>query len=132
MLFSATLNTSVIYSSVASLICQEGQSERNFPIFAFSSRFFLFFPIFPDFFPIFPDFSPDFWQIFAARSGTLPPLPPQWLRHWLTMNQLHFDTKALKSYFIGGFILYTYTALPELCLFSITKKLCLFSITTRI
>ena len=52
-------------SSVASPICQEGQSERTFPIFPFSSRFFLFFP--------------DFSQIF----GTLPPLPPQWLRHCL-------------------------------------------------
>ena len=31
-------------SSVASSICQEGQSERTFPIFAFSSWFFLFFP----------------------------------------------------------------------------------------
>ena len=31
-------------SSVASPICQEGQSEKTFPIFAFSSRFFLFFP----------------------------------------------------------------------------------------
>ena len=48
-------------SSVASPICQEGQSERNFPIFAFSSRFFLNFSQF------FPDF-------FADRGGTLPPL----------------------------------------------------------
>ena len=42
-------------SSVASPICQEGQSERILPIFAFSShfsscsRFFLIFPSFPDF-----------------------------------------------------------------------------------
>ena len=33
-------------SSVASPICQEGQSERTFPIFAFSSWFFLIFPLF--------------------------------------------------------------------------------------
>ena len=33
-------------SSVTSPICQEGQSERTFPIFAFSSRFFLFSPDF--------------------------------------------------------------------------------------
>ena len=64
-------------SSIASPICQEGQSERNFPIFDFSSRFFLFFVIFPEFFLIFPDF----WHFFAVRGGTLPPLPPQWLRH---------------------------------------------------
>ena len=56
--------------------------------------FCLFFPIFPDFFPIIPDFPrfflifPDFWQIFAVRSGTLPPLPPQWLRHWCYSNCL--------------------------------------------
>ena len=35
-----------LLSSVASPICQEGQSERNFPIFAFSSRFFPSFPRF--------------------------------------------------------------------------------------
>ena len=40
--------------SVASPICQEEQSERNFPVLAFSSRFVLFFPGF--FFPDFPRF----------------------------------------------------------------------------
>ena len=59
------------FSSVASPICQEGQSKRNFPIFAFSSRFF----------PIFGNF-------FAVRGGTLPSLPPQWLRHCLTVFAL--------------------------------------------
>ena len=72
-----------ISSSVASPICQEGQSERIFPIFAF---FFLIFPLFSDslFFPISPPPSPfpDFWQFFRCRGGTLPPLHPQWLRHW--------------------------------------------------
>ena len=63
-----------VVSSVANPICQEGQSERTFPIFAFSSRFFLFFPGFSWFFP-------DFWQIFRCQGGTLPPLPPQWLCH---------------------------------------------------
>ena len=53
-------------SSVASPICQGGQSERTFPIFAFSSTFFLFFS---RFFPLFPDF----WHFFAVRGGTLPP-----------------------------------------------------------
>ena len=47
-------------SSVASPVSQKGQSERTFPILAFSSRFFLFFP---DFFPIFGKF-------FAVRGGT--------------------------------------------------------------
>ena len=97
------------FSSVASPICQEGQSERNFPIFAFSSRFFLFFPIFPDFSWIFPDFFPifsDFFPIFqipgfspifgnfiAVRGDTLPPpLPPQWLRHCVDSYSRHFGT----------------------------------------
>ena len=65
-------------SSVASPICQEGQSERNFPIFAFSSRIFLFFP-----------------EFFAVRGGTLPPLPPQcgpqWLHHCLIPALFFFD-----------------------------------------
>ena len=60
-----------VHSSVASPICQEGQSGRNFPIFPLFSRFFVIFS---------PNFL-DFWQIFAVRGGTLPPLPPQWLRH---------------------------------------------------
>ena len=49
------------HSSVASPICQEGQSERIFPIFAFL--------IFSSFFPIFDKF-------FVVRVGTLPPLTP--------------------------------------------------------
>ena len=61
-------------SCVASPICQEGQSERIFPIFAFSSRLFLFFPDFSL-------FSPIFGKYFAVRGGTLLPLPPQWLHH---------------------------------------------------
>ena len=53
--------------SVASPICQEGKSERTFPILAFSSRFSSFFSIFPLF--------PDFWQFFRCQGGTLPPCP---------------------------------------------------------
>ena len=60
-------------SSVASLICLEGQSERNFPIFAFSSRFFLFFP---DFSPIFPDFSPIFGKFSLSGVALCPPCHP--------------------------------------------------------
>ena len=54
-------------SSVASSICQEGQSERTFPNFCF------FFPIFPAFFPLFPDF----WQIFRCQGwhSALPCTP---------------------------------------------------------
>ena len=37
------------FSSVASPLSQEGQSERTFPIFAFSSRFLPDSPLFPDF-----------------------------------------------------------------------------------
>ena len=43
-------------SSPISAICQKRQSERNFPIFAFSSRFVLPFPIFSWFSPIFGNF----------------------------------------------------------------------------
>ena len=61
-------------SSVASPICQEGQSERNCPIFPLFTRFLpllsdissffpWFFLIFPDFFPLFPDF----WQFFRCQ-----------------------------------------------------------------
>ena len=52
-------------SSVASPICQERQSERTFPIFAFSSRF--------------PRSFSRFWQIFRyARGGhSAPPWHPQ-------------------------------------------------------
>ena len=79
------------YSSIASPVCQEGQSERNFPIFAFSSRFFLFFP---DFFPPFPNF----WQIFAVRGGTLPPLatPVAMPLFWYHKNSYFFLIIILK------------------------------------
>ena len=45
----------------------------NLPDFCLSSQFFLFFSNFP----------PLFGKFFAVRGGTLPPLPPQWLRHCL-------------------------------------------------
>ena len=66
-------------SSVASPICQEGQSERTFLIFAFLPNFFLFFPNFLSFFPIFPDFPlffPDFWLIFCCQGWHSAPLDP--------------------------------------------------------
>ena len=64
-------------SSVASPICQEGQSEKKPSRFLpFLLDFSSFFPIFPDFFPIFLIFFPIFWQIFAVRGGTLPPCHP--------------------------------------------------------
>ena len=66
-----------LFSSVASPICQEGQSERTFPIFAFSSRYFLFFPIFHEFSPSFSRFSANF----SLSRGQSVPLDPQWLRH---------------------------------------------------
>ena len=60
-------------SNVYSPICQEGQSERTFPIFAFSSRLFLFFPNFPDFSPPFHDF----WQFFCCQGWhSAPHAPP--------------------------------------------------------
>ena len=58
----------VPFSSIASPICQEGQSERNFQIFTFSSRFFV---IFPRFFLIFFRFP----AIFSLSGVALcPPL----------------------------------------------------------
>ena len=63
-----------IDSSVASPICQEGQSEKTFPILTFSSRFFSFSRfsvIFPLFSPLFPDFD----NFFAVKGATLPPCP---------------------------------------------------------
>ena len=68
---------------LASPLCQEGQSERTFPIFAISSQFFLFFL----FFPSCPDFSlffqnfPSFWQFFLCQGRHSAP-PPNWLRYW--------------------------------------------------
>ena len=62
----------LLISSVASPIRQEGQRERTFRIFPSFSRFFLFVPLFPDFLPPFPDF----WKIFRCQGGTLPPLTP--------------------------------------------------------
>ena len=94
-------NKRAVPSSVASPICHEGQSERNFLIFAFSSRLFVFspnfswfFPDFPDYFPIFLDFFPIFsifGNLFAVWDGNLRPLPPQWLRHWLYRNSDHSE-----------------------------------------
>ena len=76
--------------SVANHICQEGQSERTFPIFAFSSRFFLSFPIFPvDCFRL---LFPDFWQIFRCQGWYSAPWTPsgyaRWLRHWSSVKAM--------------------------------------------
>ena len=53
-------------NSVASPFRQEGQSQRTFLIFTFSSRFFLFFPS-PIIFPI-------FGKYFAVKGGHSSPL----------------------------------------------------------
>ena len=79
------VSTDMKSSRVASSICQEGQSERTFPILAFSSRFFLLFLIFLDFSSLFPDFFsllPDFWQFFRCQGGHSAPWPLYWLRNW--------------------------------------------------
>ena len=62
----------VTFSSVASPICQEGQSERNFPILV----------IFPDFSSLSLFFSRFLTIFFAVKGGILPPLPLYWPRHW--------------------------------------------------
>ena len=66
-------------SSIASPICQEGQSERTFPIFPL---FLDLFPIVPLFFLIFPSFSWFLTIFFHCQGGALTPLPLHWLRHW--------------------------------------------------
>ena len=83
----ASLKAAIIYglqrmlcSSIASPICQEGQSERTFPILAFSSQLFLFILIFSQFFLsfflIFSLFFPDFWQFFHCQGRHSAPLAP--------------------------------------------------------
>ena len=92
--------TSHWLSSIASPICQEGQSGRTFLIFAFSSQFFLFFFL-PWFFLIFSLFSPTFGNFFALRGGTLPPLTSQWLRHctgYKTVYLCNFDSTVTVCY----------------------------------
>ena len=83
-------------SGVASPLCQEGQGEGTFPIFAFSSWFFLFHRFFPPF-PIFPDF-PLFFLIFGnfllSGGGTLP--PPAMLLGLGSKNPL-FGSKRCKT-----------------------------------
>ena len=70
-----SLHTSSVASPIG--LRQEGQSERTFPILAFSSRCFLFFldffPIFPLFSPIFFLFFPIFDNFFAASRGHSAP-----------------------------------------------------------
>ena len=68
----ACLGTATI-SDVASSFCQEGQSERTFPIFAFSSRFFFFFTLIFLWFP--PLFLPIFGKFFAVRGHSAPCSP---------------------------------------------------------
>ena len=59
-------NMALQRSDIASPLCHEGQSERTFPIFAFSSRFSVF---------------SRFLANFALSGGTLTPAPPHWLRY---------------------------------------------------
>ena len=63
----------LLLSRVASPICQEGQSERTFPIFALSSQFFLFFP---QFFLIFSPLFPNFCKFFPCQGWHSAPLCP--------------------------------------------------------
>ena len=60
-----------VTSTVASPICQEGQSERTFPI---CSLFFPIFSFFPTFSSLFSNFGHFFF--FAVREDTLPHLDP--------------------------------------------------------
>ena len=86
----------LIISSEANPVCQEGQSERTFPIFAFSSRFL----VFPDFSWFFPSFS-HFWQIFCCQGWQLcHPLTPS---GYATVNNINC---ALMGYAILSHILW--------------------------
>ena len=72
-----TAKNIVFNSSVASPICQEGQSERNFQIFAFSSRFS----------PDFSWFFPDFWPFFRCQGWhSAPPCHPTGIQRKTKMS----------------------------------------------
>ena len=75
-------NHCLITSSVASPVCQEGHFERTFSTFAFSSRFFLFFPDFSWFFPSFSRFLSNF----SLSGVALCPLWP--LSGYATVNNI--------------------------------------------
>ena len=74
-------------SSVASPICQEGQSERTFPIFPLFLIFSLFFP---DFWQVFFFFFFFFFSFLAVKGVTLPPwlLVVSGALEWLSSSEM--------------------------------------------
>ena len=84
---STGLENDSALSSVASPICQEGQSERIFPIC----------PLFPNFSLFFPVFCPIFDEVFDVEGGTLSPLTPLWLRHWVRTGHVLGGSPPKKS-----------------------------------
>ena len=68
------LTSTIARSSVASPICQEGQNDRTFQIFAYSSRFVLFLPNFSLFFSLF--FSRFLANSSLSRVALCPPFEP--------------------------------------------------------
>ena len=113
------IKVALILSSVASPISQEGQSERNFPVFAVSSRFFLFFSrfvlILSWLFLFFPDFSrfPRFLANFSLSGVALcPPCHP---RGYATAD----------SMYIFGLFTYFFRK-RQFCLFCFVLFCCLF------
>ena len=87
--------TKLWHSSVASPICQEGQSERTFPIFAFSSWFFIFFPAFSWLLPSSSRLLAYFSLLRVALCPrALPPVatPLLWYRksHWKKTRKSHW------------------------------------------
>ena len=76
------------YSSVAKPICQEGQSERTFPIF----------PLFPLFFLIFSLFFPIFDKFFAVKGA------PSWIRFFPNRGFLNiFWSELVFRFFFSPF-----------------------------
>ena len=79
---SSSSQQEIITSSVASPIpVRRGKVKETSWFLPFLPDFSSFFPFF--FFPDFSLFFLIFGKFFTVRHGTLPPLPPQWLRHWL-------------------------------------------------
>ena len=76
------------FSSPASPICQEGQSERTFLILPFLPDFFLISPYFSWFYLLFPPSFPEFWQISPCQRGHSAPFAPVLATPLLSLQNL--------------------------------------------
>ena len=108
-------------SCVASPICQEGQSERTFPIYPLFPNFPLFFPIFCDVLPLFSDF----WQIFRSQGGHSGLLTPSGYATALealvsTLKNMKF-TKTNKNLIYSVHLVFVSPLVPKMALGSMLK-----------